>query len=320
MNNKVNYTLVGFLVLLGIFMMLGFGYWMLKPSAEEKTQKYLIYFNESVFGLNINAPVKYRGIRVGEVSELKINPHNTEQVQVTVDIDKSTPIKEDTVAKLTAQGITGLSYINLTLGSNNAPPLRSKEGQKYPVIKSVPSFFEHFEKSLGSVSSHLTLSLLRIEQLLDETNQKNFKKLLSDSSYTMSRVGKLLDDKTIQHLQNTIKNLDNFTYKLDKVMPKVDDFIDKSIAWENHISESLGSIMTSYLTIKSSMAEIERAIASGEFNVKAITADLIPTMNNTLYDTQELMNRIDQFLKHYERSGSDVLYKKQEIKKAPGEM
>jgi len=320
MNNKVNYTLVGFLVLLGIFMMLGFGYWMLKPSAEEKTQKYLIYFNESVFGLNINAPVKYRGIRVGEVSELKINPHNTEQVQVTVDIDKSTPIKEDTVAKLTAQGITGLSYINLTLGSNNAPPLRSKEGQKYPVIKSIPSFFEHFEKSLGSVSSHLTLSLLRIEQLLDETNQKNFKKLLSDSSYTMSRVGKLLDDKTIQHLQNTIKNLDNFTYKLDKVMPKVDGFIDKSIAWENHISESLGSIMTSYLTIKSSMAEIERAIASGEFNVKAITADLIPTMNNTLYDTQELINRIDQFLKHYERSGSDVLYKKQEIKKAPGEM
>ena len=77
MNNKVNYTLVGFFVLFGIFMMLGFAYWMLRPSTEQKTQKYVIYFNESVFGLNINAPVKYRGIRVGEVSSLKINPNNT---------------------------------------------------------------------------------------------------------------------------------------------------------------------------------------------------------------------------------------------------
>jgi len=86
MNNKVNYTLIGISVLLGLTVMFGFAYWMLKPSSAQETQKYLIYFDESVLGLNLDAPVKYRGITVGKVIRLRINPKNTEQVEVLVDI------------------------------------------------------------------------------------------------------------------------------------------------------------------------------------------------------------------------------------------
>ena len=121
MNNRVNYTLVGFVVLFGFSLIVGFTYWLLQPSSEIETKRYLIHFDESVLGLNIDAPVKYRGISVGEVTRLRINPKNAEQVEVLLTILRSTPIKFDTVAKLTSQGITGLSYINLSLGSNDAP-------------------------------------------------------------------------------------------------------------------------------------------------------------------------------------------------------
>ena len=123
MNNRVNYTMVGFLVLLGSILMLGFTYWLLKPSEEVKVKNYYILFDESVLGLNIDSAVKYRGINVGKVVNLEINPDNSEQVQVLISILKSTPIKSSTVAKLTSQGITGLSYINLSLGDKNAPLL-----------------------------------------------------------------------------------------------------------------------------------------------------------------------------------------------------
>ena len=129
MNNKVNYTLVGSLVFIGITLMLVFTYWLLKPSSEQEVRKYNIYFNESVLGLNIDAPVKYRGISVGKVTHLKINPNNSEQVEVLVTILKTTPIKTDTVARLTAQGITGLSYINLSMGSNGGVDLVAREGE-----------------------------------------------------------------------------------------------------------------------------------------------------------------------------------------------
>ncbi len=319
MNNKVNYTLVGLLVFIGIGLMLGFTYWLLKPTAEQEVKKYIIRFDESVFGLNIDAPVKYRGISVGKVTELKINPSNTEQVEVLVTILKTTPIKEDTVAKLTAQGITGLSYINLSMGSNAGKDLKAKDNETYPIIKTVPSFFENFEASLGSVSTKLSSTLTQTEKLLNDDNQKEIALLLKSAASFMQKMERVLDDKTINHLHSSAKNLDSITTKVDKLTPNIDKFIDKSVAWENKIAGSFSSIQNSYLGIRESMDEIKRAVSSGEFNIKEIASDVVPTMNNTLLQMQELMIRIDSIVEHYERSPGDILFKQEALKKGPGE-
>jgi len=319
MNNKVNYTMIGVLVLIAFTLMLGFTYWLLKPSNEVKVKTYAILFNESVLGLNIDSAVKFRGINVGKVTNLKINPKNTEQIEVLITILKSTPIKSSTVAKLTSQGITGLSYINLSLGDNNAPALEIHDGDKYPIIKTIPSFFENFEKSLGSVSSKVSKTLSRTEQLLNDENQKQITMLLTKTASFMDKMDKLLDEKTIKNLQSTITNVNNTTKKVDMMLPNVNSFIDKSVEWENSISDSLSSIMVSYLGIGVSMDEFKRAIASGEFNMQDISSDVVPTMNNTLLEMQHLMIRVEGLMNQYERSPGDILFKQEQIKKGPGE-
>jgi len=319
MNNKVNYTLVGFLVLFGVALILGFSYWLLKPTNDEQVRKYNIYFDESVLGLNIDAPVKYRGISVGKVTKLRISPTNSSQVEVQVTILTTTPIKVDTVAKLTAQGITGLSYINLSMGNHNSAVLVTNGTQRYPVIKTVPSFFEGFEKSLGSVSTKLSSTLTQTEKLLNDDNQKQISLLLTRSAGVMDKIEKLLDDKTISSLQHSVKNIESISKKTDKVVPNIDKFIDKSVEWEGNIHHSFDSIMNSYLGIRGSMDEIKRAISSGEFNVKEISADVMPTLNNMLLETQDMMLEVTQTLKEHQRSPSDILFKQEEIKKAPGE-
>lgn len=319
MNNKVNYTLVGLLVFVGITLMLAFTYWILKPSSEEATKKYNIYFDESVLGLNVDAAVKYRGISVGKVISLKINPKNLEQVEVLVSILKSTPIKDDTVAKLTAQGITGLSYINLSMGSNAGTCLVAKDGEKYPSIKTVPSFFENFESSLGSVSTKLSSTLSRTERLLNDENQAEITKLLKRTASFMDKLDKVLDEKTIIHLQSSAENVNNISKKVDDLTPNIDKFINKSTMWEDKISTSFESIMNSYIGISSSMNEIKRAVHSGEFNLKEIAGDVVPTMNSTLLELQNLMLRVDGMIENYERSPSDILFKQEKPKKGPGE-
>jgi phospholipid/cholesterol/gamma-HCH transport system substrate-binding protein len=102
-------------------------------------------------------------------------------------------------------------------------------------------------------------------------------------------------------------------------MPNIDDFISKSEKWEDKISYSFDSIMTSYLGITASMEEIKRAVSSGEFNIKEITADVVPTINTSFLQMQELMIKFEDVLKEYKENPSDILYKKTEIKKAPGE-
>jgi phospholipid/cholesterol/gamma-HCH transport system substrate-binding protein len=319
MNNKVNYTLVGFIVLFGIALMTAFTYWLMKPSADEETKKYLIYFNESVLGLNIDAPVKYRGISVGKVVRVRVNPSNSEQVEVLISILSTTPVKSNTVAQLTAQGITGLSYINLSLGDNNTPALVKKEGESYAVIKSIPSFFENFEKSLGSLSTQLSTTLSGTERLLNNENQEQITLLLHRAAGVMDKMEKLLDDKTIHSLQASTQNLESITQKVDKVVPNIDNLITKSVDWEEKTSVSLGSIMTSYLSIRAAMDEIKTAAANGQFNFRDISADVVPTMNETLIEMQEMMINIEDVLNKYERSPADALFKQEEIKKGPGE-
>ncbi len=319
MNNRVNYTAVGFMVLLGTILIIGFTYWLLKPTAEEETKKYNILFDESVLGLNIDAAVKYRGISVGKVIKLRINPNNTEQVEVLVEILKNTPIKETTVAKLTAQGITGLSYINLSLGDNGAESLKAKQGEEYPTIKTEASFFERFEKSLGTVSIKLSKTLSGTSKLLNDDNQEQIALMLKRTAAFMHNMEKLVDEEFIINFQESIKNLNRGTKKFDAMMPKIERFIDNSVEWEDKISGSFNSIMNSYIGIRAAMDEIHRAVASGEFNIKNIASDVVPTLNNTLLEMQHMMIGIEGALQRYERSPNDILFRQEEIKKAPGE-
>ncbi len=319
MNNKVNYTAVGLMVILGMALMMAFTYWMLKPSKAAEVQIYSILFDESVLGLNEDAVVKYRGITVGKVTTLRINPKNSEQVEVLVQILKSTPVKETTVAKLTAQGITGLSYINLNLGSNGASPLVAKDGNEYPVIKTEVSFFERIDKSIDSVSAKLSKTLTGTSKLLNDENQKQMALTLKSTAAFMQNMEKLVDDNFINNTQASMQQLNSATKKLDEMMPKIDRFIDSSMKWEDKIALSFASIMKSYTGIKGSMSEIERAVASGEFNFKDIASDVVPTLNNSLVEMQYMMIKIGSALNKYERSPNDIIFKQEEIKKGPGE-
>jgi phospholipid/cholesterol/gamma-HCH transport system substrate-binding protein len=315
MNNKVNYTMIGIIVLIGLALISGFTYWMLKPSSDAATQKYLIYFNESVLGLNIDAPVKYRGISVGKVTRLRINPKNTEQVEVTVDILKTTPIKENTVAKLTAQGITGLTYINLTQGKNDAPPLTAKAGQKYPVIKTVPSFFAHFEQSLGDVSTQLVGTLYKTQQLLNTKNQKQIALLLQRTAQMMDKLNRVLDNRTVTHFHSSLKNIDELSYKLDTLVPNINRLVNKSVDWEVKINRSFDAIKGTYFSMDKTM----KGMATSFSNSAVTFEKMANTMNNTMLESQNVMSDLQNTLDDFNHNPSAVLYKKTANKPAPGE-
>jgi len=319
MNNRVNYSLIGILVLLSLFMMMWFGYWLLKPSDDLEMQKYVIRFDESVLGLNLDAPVKYRGISVGKVAKLRINPTNTQQVEVFIDVLKTTPIKSSTVAKLTAQGITGLSYINLSLGDNNSSVLAAQKGEDYPVIKTAPSLFIKLENTFGTVSENLSKTLARTQQLLSEGNQEEISLLLKESASLMHKLNQTLDDETISNFQNTMKNLNSSTKKLDDMMPRINKFITNTVEWEDKISSSFKSITGSYHGIKTTMDLFKESLARGDFNLKAISDDVIPTINSTLLEMQELMIKMQEAIQQHGRSPGDVIFTQEKIKKGPGE-
>jgi hypothetical protein len=106
--------------------------WLASGGAlQKKYDLYLAIEDESVAGLNLNAPVKYNGVDVGKVREIRLDPGNPERVNLLFAIERGTPIKEDTVAVLKTQGLTGIAYVELSGGARDAPPLRATAGSDW---------------------------------------------------------------------------------------------------------------------------------------------------------------------------------------------
>ena len=84
---------------------------------------YRIHFAESVSGLALGDLVKFRGVDVGTVKALSIDAVDPHLVQVDVKLRKETPVKTDTRASLNLKGITGVVFVELNGGSQNAKSL-----------------------------------------------------------------------------------------------------------------------------------------------------------------------------------------------------
>ena len=122
METDKHYFIVGlFIIVLSIAAAI-FAIWLGSPGRHDDVV-YRIRFPESVSGLTVGDPVKYRGIDVGTVKTMIIDPDNSRLVLVDVRLRKETPVKTDTRASLTLKGITGVVFIELNGGDPAAKTL-----------------------------------------------------------------------------------------------------------------------------------------------------------------------------------------------------
>ena len=160
MEPKVNYAIVGLFVVLLASALTGVALWLGKGEYRKTYDRYYAYMTESVSGMSVNSPVKYRGVDVGRVKEILLNPEDPEEVRLTIDILRGTPVKEDTLAVLDTQGLTGLAFVNLAGGSRESPTLIAKEGQEYPAIKTGPSLLYRLDEALTKLLADKAITRL----------------------------------------------------------------------------------------------------------------------------------------------------------------
>ena len=318
MNAKTNYTMVGLFVIMSIVLIFVFVIWLIRPTDDTELTSFKIYFTESVSGLNIDSPVKYRGVTIGKVTRMRINPTNVEEIEVNILVDREAPIKTDTVAKLKSQGITGLNYIDLSQGSRETP-LLCEDGEEELIIKSVPSFLVKVEESFGSVSLNLSKTLHATSVLLREENQIEITKVLKHLSSTMDKVDTALNATSVRNFQKLLASARSTVEKMDKTMPKVDKFIDQSVDFENRVGNALSSISKSYLTIASSLALFEERNRNGDYSMKESTAEPMKQFGITMREMERTLNEINAILARYGDSPSNMLLQTEEADVGPGE-
>lgn len=202
MESRVNYTIVGLFVVVLAALIVLIGLWIAWQGHTSAYRTYAVYMEEAAIGLEIQAPVKFNGVTVGYVKEMSLDPRDPLRVRLLLDIKPNAPITESTVATLTAQGITGLTYIGLRNLTANAPPLLTKPGQPYPVIKWSPSFLVALDTALQQLTDNFKSVTNSLNQLLTQQNQESIKTSLANiAQFTNMLVANSQQVQTI--LRNT---------------------------------------------------------------------------------------------------------------------
>ena len=121
METRANYALIGLFTLAVIAGAFGFIYWFNTIGGVGERATYRIVFDGSVSGLRTGASVLFNGIRVGELTELRLDPAQPRAVVAMASLEKSVSVRADTAVSLEYQGVTGTASIALRGGSDSSP-------------------------------------------------------------------------------------------------------------------------------------------------------------------------------------------------------
>jgi len=308
MEAKVNYAAVGVFVLALGAAFIAVVLWLSAGAGNKKQYHlYVAIVNESVAGLNVNAPVKYLGVDVGKVREIQLDPANPQQVQLVFAIEKGTPIKIDTEAVLKTQGLTGIAYVELSGGSPEAATLVAVAPNEFPVIRTKPSLSARLENVLSSVLTNLDRTAANINAVLNDENRAALTKILADTSAVTATLASQKETmrSAIINASRTADNTARATADLDELMKRVAASAD-----------AFGK-MSNEATLASTSAK--KTFDEMDAGVRELTGDTIPEVNKLLRELSTLSASLKRLSDQTTQNPSSLLRGREAVPYGPGE-
>ena len=304
----MNYSVVGaFVLILGALLIAGV-LWLASGGALQKSYNlYLAIADESVAGLNLNAPVKYNGVDVGKVRKIWLDPVNPQRVILLFAIERGTPIKEDTIAVLKTQGLTGIAYVELSGGAIDSPALRATAGSTYPVIRTKPSLTARLENVLTSVLAKLDSTSNSINTILSAENQAAFKSALADIATVAHTIAARKEtlDAGITHAARTLESASRATAQLGPVIDRIGRSADAV--------EKMGA------EVARTSSGAAKTVDSVGADVKRFTAETLPELERLLGELGVLTTSLRRLSEQTERDPRGLLLGRKPVPPGPGE-
>ncbi len=317
METRANYLLVGSFVLALTLGLIGFVIWLAKVQFDTKFARYDIYFESSVTGLPVGGQVKYRGITVGEVTSISIDPTDVTRVLVTIEVEADTPVREDTVATLSLLSFaSGALFVQLGGGSHDSPALVAKEGQRRPVIQSEPLAFD---KLIGSVDE----ILIQVADILNEENRQAISQTLKNVATITAALAERREDldRLIADASATASSLRGAAESVEALAQKLDNTIGGAVEQAESVLEAFEDVARNVDGVISDNAEsIEktigdlRAMADGlrrlSDEAKALVAEnrgpIRDFTETGLYELSTLLTEARELVVSFKRVATEV--------------
>jgi phospholipid/cholesterol/gamma-HCH transport system substrate-binding protein len=291
LENKARYTLVGLFIIIFLVSLVAFILWQTKYNFKDaQSYEYRLYTKTSVAGLNKNSFVEYKGLNIGVVDDIRIDPENLQQIEIILKIDNPSMIKENSFATIQSQGITGNKNIEIDGGTAQAKDLLPKKGsfEKLPLEQ---SFFDNLTASAHDITQNINLTLYQINKLLKDSNINHIDSLLSSL------------EKNSNNFNNTINKLNTI---LETNAPNTLAGIDTMTKEWSELSVELKEL------IKNDIGKL--------INKANSTLDSTSNLEDIFLNIENTIEKVDETLDNINENGGDIIFKTRDIKYGPQEI
>jgi phospholipid/cholesterol/gamma-HCH transport system substrate-binding protein len=218
METKANYVAVGAFVLACVIGLVVTILWLAGIQYSQEYAYYQAFFKGPVTGLGKGTVTRYNGIEVGRITNLEFDPSDPQRVIVTMQVQPNLKIRNDSVASIESQGLTGGTYVEISGGTASAPLLVAQGDQEYPVIRTTPSTFAQLEQSAPEVVAKLNVAASRINDLLNDNNRRAIAHVLANLDETTQVIARHSADidSAITNANAAIINTNRATANLDQ--------------------------------------------------------------------------------------------------------
>ncbi|MGD2185251.1 MAG: MlaD family protein [Desulfobacterales bacterium] len=274
---------VGLFVAAGITLAILVTIWLGMSRFLQKGQFYVTYFDESVQGLDVDSPVKYRGVFTGRVESIGVAP-DSRLIKVILKIESGQKLNENIVAQLKSVGITGSMFVELDQKRegepDQSPPLSFPS--EYPIIASKPSEIS------GLIGG--------FDEILNQIKALNLEEISDNIKATLDNINQSVDDADVHRISQTINS--SFE-KMEQIL--ADERWDSVLASAETAGQSLNSLLDK---AGHTFARIEGIVAGREEAIKAGLDNFSRAMQNA----NVLLNKGNRLISGTDASISELMH------------
>ena len=328
MESNASYTLIGLFVVILSSALIAALLWLTTGVQKKSYDTYLVYVYESVAGLTPKAAVKYRGVDVGQVHSIQLDVEHPSRVILQLNIEQGTPIREDTVAKLATQGLTGLVTVELSGGSETAQPLTAQGDAPWPVIRSTPSLIKRLDDAFTGVLQDIDNLAAELDVLLSPTNQRALRTTLGHLATITGAFANQADN-----IGQTLENLKRVTAVFAEHGDELEQALlaaQQTLANSAHISAELAPLLTRISsgadavqimaeTITATSKDLSRAVTASRKDLQRLAKRTTPELNALLAELGRLTHGVQRFVNELDRNPQMLILGRQPAQLGPGE-
>ena len=228
MESRANYALVGLFTLAVLAAAFGFVYWFNSGGAGRR-ESVRVIFTGTVTGLGRGSSVLFNGLRVGEVTSIELQPDDPRRIYAVIQVASTTPLREDTRARIEAQGLAGVVALQLIGGAPDAPVLTAKPGEPMPTIIAERSELQDIIETVRNVAQKADTMLTSLDGLIKQNTGP---------------------------INNTVRNVEKFSQALGNNA----DGIDKLMAGFGNLAETIQPLSQKLQSLSEELTAVVRSV------------------------------------------------------------